>query len=179
MKKHSAQSFNFSQPSPQHNGSPTRPGAIFGKPAFQTPRKFDLDFSSGAENMSSPEYADNEDTPEPTQIKKKEKRNSLFAIYGRWAPSPGRGEIARVTKHTTDPARRVHKRRIRDRDIDRHLRRDSDYDSDRPSSREGKQPSILDKKDKESTPSPTPSRSRTRASRSSSPRWSRRSCGTT
>lgn len=105
--------------------------------------------------MSSPENADNEDTPEPAQTKKKEKRNSLFAIYGRWAPSPGRGEIARVTKHTTDPARRVHKRRIRDRDIDRHLRRDSDYDSDRPSSREGKQPSKIDKKDKESTSSST------------------------
>lgn len=91
--------------------------------------------------MSSPENADNENTPESLQQqpKKKEKRNSLFAFYGRFAPSPGRGEIARVTKHTTDHARRIHKRRIRDRDIDRHLRRDSDYDSDRPSSREGKQ----------------------------------------
>ncbi|KAL3704328.1 hypothetical protein TMatcc_010019 [Talaromyces marneffei ATCC 18224] len=156
IKKQTAptQSFNFSQPSPQRNGSPTRPGAIFGKPSFQTPRKFDLDFSSGAENMSSPENADNEDTPEPAHIKKKEKRNSLFAIYGRWAPSPGRGEIARVTKHTTDPARRVHKRRIRDRDIDRHLRRDSDYDSDRPSSREGNQPpSKFEKKNTESASS--------------------------
>lgn len=133
------QPFNFSQPSPQRPESPSRPGAIFGKPAFQTPRKFDLDFSSGAENMSSPENADNEDTPEPAPAKRKDKRNSLFGLYGRFAPSPGRGEIPRVTKHTTDQVRRIHKRRIRDRDIDRHLRRDSDYDSDRPSSREEKQ----------------------------------------
>lgn len=142
-KSQSQQSFSFAPPTPQRPVSPSRPNAIFGKPAFQTPRKFDtVDYSSGAEMMSSPENnnggdedEEEESTPEPVQ--KKEKRNSLFGLYGRFAPSPGRGGIPKVTKHTTDQARRVHKRRLRDRDIDRHLRRDSDYDihdSDRPSS---------------------------------------------
>lgn len=142
-----SQPFSFGQPA----ASPSRPNAVFGKPAFQTPRKFDTtssaDYSSGAENMSSPENnaAEEEDeemtTPEPQPVQQKKKRNSLFGLYGRFAPSPGRGEIPKVTRHTTDQARRVHKRRLRDRDIDRHLRRDSDYDiydSDRPSSREEK-----------------------------------------
>jgi Di-sulfide bridge nucleocytoplasmic transport domain len=104
--------------------------------------------------MSSPENADNEDTPEQAPAKRKEKRNSLFGLYGRFAPSPGRGEIPRVTKHATDQARRIHKRRIRDRDLDRHFRRDSDYDSDRPSSREEKQASLkkADSKIKQSEP---------------------------
>ncbi|EED14299.1 nuclear envelope protein Brr6, putative [Talaromyces stipitatus ATCC 10500] len=158
LKKQSAptQSFNFSQPSPQRNGSPNRPDAIFGKSSFQTPRKFDLDFSSGAENMSSPENADNEGTPESIQVNKNERRNSLFRFYGRFAPSPGRGEIPRVTNHKTDHARRIHKRKIRDRDINRHLRRDSDYDSDRPSSREeAQQLSKFETKKFEQTPSPS------------------------
>ncbi|KAH8689956.1 Di-sulfide bridge nucleocytoplasmic transport domain-containing protein [Talaromyces proteolyticus] len=136
--KQTSQSFNFAQPSPQRPISPSRANnAIFGKPAFQTPRKFDADVSSGPENnMSSPENADNEDTPEPVQ--KREKRNSLFNLYGRFAPSPGRGGIAKLTRPATDQARRVHKRRLRDRDIDRYLGRDSGNDSDRPSSREEK-----------------------------------------
>lgn len=107
--------------------------------------------------MSSPENADNEDTPEPAPAKRKEKRNSLFALYGRFAPSPGRGEIPRVTRHTTDQARRIHKRRIRDRDIDRHLRRDSDYESDRPSSREEKRTSKKESKNPEPATSSLPS----------------------
>jgi hypothetical protein len=149
--------------------SPSRPNAIFGKPAFQTPRKFDTaaDYSSGAENMSSPENnngadedEEEETTPEPVQ--KKEKRNSLFGLYGRFAPSPGRGGIPKVTRHTTDQARRVHKRRLRDRDLDRHLRRDSDYDiydSDRPSSREEKRGKQKDKQmsEKQQQTAPEPS----------------------
>ncbi|CRG88628.1 hypothetical protein PISL3812_05659 [Talaromyces islandicus] len=160
-KPQNQRSFSFAPPTPQRPASPSRPNAIFGKPAFQTPRKFDAaDYSSGPENMSSPENnngADDDDeeedaTPEPVQ--KKEKRNSLFGLYGRFAPSPGRGGIPKVTRHTTDQARRVHKRRLRDRDIDRHLRRDSDYDiydSDRPSSRDEKR---RHRQDKQSTPQP-------------------------
>lgn len=138
--KSPSRSFVFSQsPPPQRAGSPSRPDAIFGKPAFSTPRKFDLDFSSGAENASSPEnLADNEGTPEPALPAKREKRNSLFGLYGRFAPSPGRGEIPRmINNYATAQARRVHKRRRRERDLDRCLRRDSDYESDRPSSSEG------------------------------------------
>lgn len=98
-----------------------------------TPRKFDLDFSSGAENMSSPENADNEDTPETP---KSSKRNSLFGMYGRFAPSPGRGEIPRLNHYSNALARRVHKRRRRDRALGRQVQVDSDDESDRPSSRE-------------------------------------------
>lgn len=140
------QQFSFAPPTPQRHASPSRPNAIFGKPAFQTPRKFDTaaDYSSGADSPDNNNGADGDEEGEETTpeqpVYKKEKRNSLFGLYGRFAPSPGRGGIPKVTRHTTDQARRVHKRRLRDRDIDRHLRRDSDYDiydSDRPSSREG------------------------------------------
>lgn len=95
-----------------------------------------MDFSSGAENMSSPEQADNENTPEPPA--KTGKRNSLFNIYGRFAPSPGRGEIPRVKNYSNALARRVEKRRRRDRELGRQVRVDSDDESDRPSSSEGR-----------------------------------------
>jgi hypothetical protein len=51
-------------------------------------------------------------------------------MYGRWAPSPGRGEIPRLNHYSNALARRVEKRRRRERGIDRRLRRDSDEDSD-------------------------------------------------
>lgn len=86
--------------------------------------------------MSSPEQADNEDTPE--QPTKTNKRNSLFNIYGRFAPSPGRGEIPRVKHYSNALARRVEKRRRRDRELGRQIRVDSDDESDRPSSSEGR-----------------------------------------
>lgn len=109
-----------------------------------TPRKFDLDFSSGAENMSSPENAaDNEETPEPTPAKAANNRNSLFNMYGRFAPSPGRGEIPRVNHYSNALARRVHKRRRRDKALGMQVRRDDSEDDDddddemdRPSSSE-------------------------------------------
>lgn len=86
--------------------------------------------------MSSPEQADGEDTPE--QPTKTNKRNSLFNIYGRFAPSPGRGEIPRVKHYSNALARRVEKRRRRDRELGRQIRVDSDDESDRPSSSEGR-----------------------------------------
>lgn len=99
-----------------------------------TPRKFDMDFSSGAENMSSPDNADNEDTPDQTP--KSSKRNSLFGMYGRFAPSPGRGEIPRMNHYSNALARRIHKRRRRDKALGQRVQMDSDDESDRPSSRE-------------------------------------------
>lgn len=87
--------------------------------------------------MSSPENADNDETPEKPA--KSDKRNSLFGLYGRFAPSPGRGEIPRLNHYSNALARRVQKRRRRDRDLDRRLRMEvEDDDSDRPSSSEGK-----------------------------------------
>ncbi|KAJ9247153.1 hypothetical protein DTO207G8_8301 [Paecilomyces variotii] len=134
LREPNSQPFLFSQPTSQQ--LPSTPKAVFGKPSFTTPRKFDLDFSSGAE-MSSPENADNDETPEKPA--KSDKRNSLFGLYGRFAPSPGRGEIPRLNHYSNALARRVQKRRRRDRDLDRRLRMEvEDDDSDRPSSSEGK-----------------------------------------
>lgn len=88
--------------------------------------------------MSSPENADNEDTPDQTP--KSAKRNSLFGMYGRFAPSPGRGEIPRMSHYSNAMARRVHKRRRRDKALGRQIQVDSDDESDRPSSHEEEQP---------------------------------------
>jgi hypothetical protein len=109
----------------------------FGQSAWTTPRKpAEIDFSSGAENFSSPENADNEDTPEHPF--RHERQNSLFNNRGRFAPnaSPGRGEI-RKNHYSGAVARRVFKKRQRDKEIGRRVRVDSDDESDRPSSSEG------------------------------------------
>lgn len=76
-----------------------------------------MDFSSGAE--TSPENAGGEVTPEPLSTKPA-KRNSLFNMYGRFAPSPGRGEIQKSKDFSNVLVHRVHKRRRRDRAIQRH-----------------------------------------------------------
>ncbi|WEW59169.1 hypothetical protein PRK78_004638 [Emydomyces testavorans] len=120
-----SQRFLFSQP-------PDSAPAFPRNSAFATPRKLDFDFSSGAEN--SPEtHVDNDETPE--QPSKSERRNSLFNFYGRFAPSPGRGEISRVNKFSKVVIRRVQKRRKRDREIEKHLRKVSETSS-RSTSRE-------------------------------------------
>ncbi|PYI11927.1 nuclear envelope protein Brr6 [Aspergillus sclerotiicarbonarius CBS 121057] len=129
LRQPNSQPFLFSRPKSQVPETP-KP---FNQSAFMTPRKFDVDFSSGAENMSSPEHADNEDTPEQPS---KSHRNSLYSMYGRFAPSPGRGEIPRLNHYSNALARRVQKRRRRDKALDVQLRRDSDDESDRPSSSE-------------------------------------------
>ncbi|KAL4804064.1 Di-sulfide bridge nucleocytoplasmic transport domain-containing protein [Aspergillus unguis] len=130
LREPNSQPFLFSQPRQQPPATPKSP---FAQPAFMTPRKFDLDFSSGAENMSSPENADNDDTPE--QPTKSGHRNSLFGMYGRFAPSPGRGEIPRLTHYSNAAARRVQKRRLRNKALVQ-VHRDSDDEDDRPSSSE-------------------------------------------
>ncbi|OJJ50691.1 hypothetical protein ASPZODRAFT_126613 [Penicilliopsis zonata CBS 506.65] len=128
LREPNSQPFLFSE-----SKRPAPPQSVFGQPAFMTPRKFDLDFSSGAENMSSPENADNEVTPDPSSKTSK--------VFGRWAPSPGRGEIPRLNHYSNALARRVQKRRRRDRELDKRLRRDDeeeDDDSDRPISSDGR-----------------------------------------
>ena len=108
---------------------PATPAASpFRAPSFTTPRKVDVDFSSGAEN-SSPVDADNEETPDgkfefKASPPKSKKRNSLFGMYGRFAPSP-----SRITRPFNDALeRRIHKRRRRAIDKQQivHVRRDSD-----------------------------------------------------
>lgn len=137
LREPNSQPFLFSrQPQPQAQQPPSTPKSAFGKSAaFMTPRKFDVDFSSGPENMSSPECADNEDTPEPPA--KSGHRNSLFNMYGRFAPSPGRGEIPRMNHYSNALARRVHKRRRRDKALDLQLRREGSDDEDES---DGEQP---------------------------------------
>ncbi|KAJ5691868.1 nuclear envelope protein Brr6 [Penicillium macrosclerotiorum] len=138
LRPPNSQPFLFSRSNTQPESQVPR--SVFGQPAFTksaftTPRKFDPDLSSGAENFSSPDNADNEDTPEQSSPR----RNSLFNIYGRFAPSPGRGEIPRLNNYSNALVRRVQKRRRRNKELGRHIQIDTDDDeSDRPSSREGR-----------------------------------------
>lgn len=92
-----------------------------------TPRKLDLDFSPG-ENNSSPENNDEDDNDDynddvsPEQPTKARKQESTFGLYGKSAPSPGRGEIPKMNHYSNAVARRVQKRRQRDREIEKRLR---------------------------------------------------------
>lgn len=118
--------------------SPAPPASAFRAPSFTTPRKpFDMDFSSGAEN-SSPLNGDNEETPDaasPIQFtansaspSKSTKRNSLFGMYNKFAPSPSR--ITRPFHEALE--RRIHKRRRRALDKNQlvRARRDSEETSE-------------------------------------------------
>lgn len=153
LRAPNSQPFLFSQPA-QSPAAPS-PKSVFNQPAFMTPRKLDVDFSSGAENMSSPENADNEDTPE--QPVRTERRNSLFNIYGRFAPSPGRGEIPRMNHYSNAAVRKIQKNRRRNKELNRRLRVESDDESDRPSSSEGRVGKSV-KAGTELAPQPVPSR---------------------
>lgn len=124
LREPNSQPFLFSQVPP---ASPYR------APSFTTPRKpLEVDFSSGPENVSSPEQADNEDTPEAPKAapvtftandgKPAAKRNSLFGLYGRFAPSAGRVDTSKPA-HSNALIRRVQKRRRREQNLGRHLLR--------------------------------------------------------
>ncbi len=128
------------------------PSSLFRAPSFTTPRKpFDIDCSSPPDNSSPLGQTDNDDTPDakaaPIEFKSspskiENKRNSLFGFYGRFAPSPGRGEIRKPQGDAI--ARRIHKKRRRAQKFDKQIivgRKDSADDSD-----------------DEPTPSPTESR---------------------
>ncbi|SLM39565.1 Brl1/Brr6 domain [Lasallia pustulata] len=117
-----------------------------------------VDFSSGPENLSSPENVDNDDTPKKprqdgitltktdgtmqyfTGNKTTEKKERALGLFSKYT-TPGRGEIPRG-KHSDAIARRVHKRRRHDPPQDSRLaprRSSSDSDSEphsRPSSQE-------------------------------------------
>ncbi|KAJ5773688.1 hypothetical protein N7457_008584 [Penicillium paradoxum] len=137
LREPNSQPFLFSQPRQQ--AGPPSPKAKFSQPAFQTPRKFEVDFSSGAENMSSPEFADNEDTPEQP-YKSGKGMHALFNFHARAPQSPGRGEIPRLTHHSNAALHRIQKKRRRDKELGRRIRVDSDDESeqDRPSSKDQK-----------------------------------------
>ncbi|KAL8862329.1 MAG: hypothetical protein Q9178_001338 [Gyalolechia marmorata] len=128
----------------------------FRNPSFTTPQKSpELDFSSGAENQSSPVNGDTEDTPEPTSRSelaknngamvqfKAERKQPAFGIFGRYGMS-GRGEIQRRPRNDV-MARRIHKRKRKGAEQDVRIARprlneDSDWEGDdheRPSSSEG------------------------------------------
>ncbi|RMD39212.1 hypothetical protein DV735_g5917, partial [Chaetothyriales sp. CBS 134920] len=118
--------------------SPTPPQtqtSPFRQPSFTTPRKpFDIDFSSGPESSPADPQANNNDTPKPKPFEFKSnhkngnsdsmdldsaatqpnaKRNSLFGIYGKFAPSPSASR-----KPFNDALeKRIHKRRRRAQDF--------------------------------------------------------------
>ncbi|KAL8790480.1 MAG: hypothetical protein Q9213_000632 [Squamulea squamosa] len=128
----------------------------FRNPSFTTPQKSpELDFSSGAENQSSPANGDTEDTPEPASRNdptrdnsamvqfKSERKQPALGIFGRYGMS-GRGEIQRRPRNEV-MARRIHKRKRRGAEQDVRITRqrpseDSDWEGEeheRPSSSEG------------------------------------------
>ena len=122
--------------------------------AIREPSRYD--FSSGPENQSSPDNADNEDTPEPSKTKRDNwqdkftindnvtvfrdhkspsKRTSFSDMFGLKRFSPGRSGFRK--RHDRDVlAKRVHKRKRREIEGDDHItyRRPSDDSSsdDRP-----------------------------------------------
>ena len=120
LREPKSQHFLFSQSADSQPQSSEPSPSPYRAPSFTTPRKpIEIDFSSGPENTSSPEQADNEETPEVAKQsadfigkdgKPCGKRNSLFNFYGRFAPSSGRGEIARPT-YSNAIAKRIHKKR--------------------------------------------------------------------
>ena len=136
---------------------PLKTPQLYGKDSFKNLRdNIDLDFSSGPENLSSPENADNENTPEPSHRLSPSKISSNVTIFrGNGSPtkavssdifnkhnSPGRGEIPRKS-YKEALAHRVHKRKRRDVEKENRLvNRRPSYDSDseersRPASSDG------------------------------------------
>lgn len=129
-----------------------KPPIQFRNPSFTTPQKsFEIDFSSGAENQSSPGNGDDEDTPElPRRSGTSRTNPPIVQFAGNKSEkklgghaTPGRGEISRKL-YTDAIPRRVQKRRRRDADRDMRiaLHHGPSYDSDsdsrsRPSSQEG------------------------------------------
>ncbi|KAI4163897.1 MAG: hypothetical protein LQ342_002394 [Letrouitia transgressa] len=140
---------SFAPPSTPSTKLPSQ----FRNPSFTTPqRPLDLDFSSGAENQSSPANGDIDDTPEPPSRDllhrnhgamvefRAEKKTPLSAISTRHAQS-GRGEIQRRLLGDA-VARRVHKRKRRDHSRDIKIARrcpseeiDSQAEGDAPPSK--------------------------------------------
>ncbi|MCJ1370962.1 hypothetical protein MMC20_002176 [Loxospora ochrophaea] len=146
----------------------SQPQSIKPPPQMRTPsfthfrNNIDTDFSSGAENPSSPENADNEDTPElrakpsysdmvrfeanskspsksPSKCSSPTKQPPPFSDIFSKHTTPGRNEMPR-RNYTDALTRRVYKRRRRDAERDREnrlvLRRgSSESDSEDPLSR--------------------------------------------
>ncbi|MCJ1243324.1 hypothetical protein MMC30_000521 [Trapelia coarctata] len=151
------QTFSTLSSSPPKRSSPTRNGTIPKIPLPQTPtmkvpqffgirEPTNPDFSSGPENQSSPEYADNEDTPEPPKRgsqaaisdnvtvqrgnKSPSKRQSFSEMFSFRRFSPGRSGFRK--RHDRDVlAKKVHKRKRREleKDVRTTYRRPSDDSS--------------------------------------------------
>ena len=110
------------------------------------------DFSSGPENQSSPDNADNEDTPEPSITSSKPKINNNVTVFrGHKTPSrrssffdsltfgrfsPGRSALRK--RHDRDAlSRRVHKRKRREDDTDYRIERRRSSDDSSSDTRSG------------------------------------------
>lgn len=113
LREPNSQPFFFSQP-------PSLPEqSHYRAPSFTTPRKpLDFNFdSSGPENSSPAEQADNEETPDATPSVVKfindeamagQKRNSLAGLYGRFAPSPPKSN---KKVFATSMVKKIHRQR--------------------------------------------------------------------
>lgn len=122
--------------------SPTKTPQPYAKDSFRHLRdNIDIDFSSGAENLSSPENADTENTPEVPRKGSPTKLNSNVTLFRGASPtkresiskffaklSPGRGEVSR--RKNGELVRRVHKRKRRELDRDTYKPSGSDSESD-------------------------------------------------
>jgi hypothetical protein len=146
--------FRLDMPLSQPFQTPVK-SAVQNSSAFAgTREKINFDFSSGPENPSSPENADNEDTPEVAKrplnenvtvfrgssSPKKDSFPKLFdlGIGGRFSP-PGRRELSKHKRDAGGFMRRGHKRKRREAERDNGLTRRRGYSSDsedrsRPSS---------------------------------------------
>ncbi|KAJ5931067.1 hypothetical protein N7466_006560 [Penicillium verhagenii] len=111
LRPPNSQPFLFSRNDPAPSSK-----SVFGLPAFTTPRKVDIDFSS-------------------EQNTNKERRGSILGMYGRFGGSPGRGEIPRLKQKAYSNAalNKVHKKRRRNQELSRQVKMESEDESDRGS----------------------------------------------
>ncbi|MCJ1405485.1 hypothetical protein MMC11_008713, partial [Xylographa trunciseda] len=149
--------------SPQKQPSPTRSHAYPNPqtPVYKQPPLMpfhgirdtpDQEFSSGPENQSSPENADNEDTPEPRKPsnqpkindnvtvfrghKSPSRRSSFFGSFDFRRFSPGRSGLRK--KQDKDAlAKRVHKRKRRENEMEDRIERRRSSDESGSDTRSG------------------------------------------
>lgn len=149
LREPNSQPFLFSQPPATPTASPFR------APSFTTPRNpIDADFSSGPEGFSSPEQADNEDTPEALKStidftnkdgKPFNKRSTLSNFYGRFDPGPVRKDATRP-KYSDAIVRKIHKKRRRGQTFEKQLalnRRSSEDSEDDEGESKGIPPNMV------------------------------------
>ncbi|KAF2761300.1 hypothetical protein EJ05DRAFT_497852 [Pseudovirgaria hyperparasitica] len=129
LREPNGSSFLFSSTSGRDKPLPANPPRSF-DPKFNTPRKMEVDFSSGGETpdteinseANTPDVIRKKSTASPTKAPSspsksspsKDRRNSFFGKMGRMFNSPGRGEIAKREYYSAKSERRVQRRRAKE-----------------------------------------------------------------